>query len=36
MSESIARILIIDDKPASVGLLLAYLGDRDIDLMCRS
>lgn len=33
MSEPIARILIIDDQPASVGLLLAYLGDRDIDLM---
>ena len=33
MSESIPRLLIIDDQPASVGLLLAYLGDRDIDLM---
>ena len=33
MSEPIARLLIIEDQPASVGLLLAYLGDRDIDLM---
>jgi CheY-like chemotaxis protein/AraC-like DNA-binding protein len=27
------RLLIIDDLPASVGLLLAYLGDRDLDIL---
>lgn len=33
MPDSIARLLIVDDQPASVGLLLAYLGDCDIDLL---
>ena len=33
MSEFIARILVIDDQPASVGLLMAYLQDCDIDLL---
>jgi YesN/AraC family two-component response regulator len=33
MPDSIARLLIVDDQPASVGLLLAYLGDREIDLL---
>ena len=33
MSEFIARILIVDDQPASVGLLMAYLKDREIDLL---
>jgi DNA-binding response OmpR family regulator len=33
MSDPIARLLIVDDQPASVGLLLAYLGDCDIDLL---
>jgi DNA-binding response OmpR family regulator len=29
----IARVLVIDDQPTSVGLLMAYLQDRDIDLL---
>lgn len=29
----IARILVVDDQPASIGLLMAYLKDRDIDLL---
>ena len=33
MPDTIARLLIIDDQPASVGLLLAYLEDSDIDLL---
>lgn len=33
MSDNIARILIIDDQPASIGLLIAYLQGRDIDLL---
>jgi DNA-binding response OmpR family regulator len=33
MTDFIARILVVDDQPASVGLLLAYLQDRDIDLL---
>ena len=33
MTEFIARILVVDDQPASIGLLLAYLQDRDIDLL---
>ncbi len=33
MSDFIARILVVDDQPTSVGLLLAYLQDRDIDLL---
>ncbi len=33
MPDFIARILVVDDQPASVGLLMAYLKDRDIDLL---
>ena len=33
MPESTPRILIIDDQPASVGLLLAYLGDCKLDIL---
>lgn len=33
MPEFIARILIVDDQPASVGLLMAYLKDREFDLL---
>jgi len=33
MADFIARVLVVDDQPASVGLLLAYLKDRDIDLL---
>jgi DNA-binding response OmpR family regulator len=33
MADCNARILLVDDQPASVGLLLAYLRDRDIDLL---
>jgi CheY-like chemotaxis protein len=33
MADFIARILLVDDQPASVGLLMAYLEDRDIDLL---
>jgi DNA-binding response OmpR family regulator len=33
MPDCSARILLVDDQPASVGLLLAYLKDRDIDLL---
>ncbi len=33
MSSFIARILVVDDQPASVGLLMAYLQDREIDLL---
>jgi DNA-binding response OmpR family regulator len=33
MADFIARILVVDDQPASVGLLLAYLKGRDIDLL---
>jgi DNA-binding response OmpR family regulator len=29
----IARILLVDDQPSSIGLLMAYLKDRDIDLL---
>jgi DNA-binding response OmpR family regulator len=29
----IARILLVDDQPSSLGLLMAYLKDRDIDLL---
>ncbi|NCA68917.1 MAG: response regulator [Sphingobacteriia bacterium] len=32
-SDSIARLLIIDDQPTSVGLLMAYLGKSGIDLL---
>jgi DNA-binding response OmpR family regulator len=33
MSEFIARILVVDYQPTSVGLLMAYLQDCDIDLL---
>lgn len=33
MPTSKTRLLIIDDQPTSVGLLLAYLGDSNIDLL---
>jgi DNA-binding response OmpR family regulator len=33
MADFIARILVVDDQPASIGLLMAYLKDRDIDLL---
>ncbi|RKT43832.1 response regulator transcription factor [Thiocapsa rosea] len=33
MTDNMARILIIDDQPASIGLLIAYLQGRDIDLL---
>ncbi|TVQ85951.1 MAG: AraC family transcriptional regulator [Chromatiaceae bacterium] len=33
MADNLARILIIDDQPASIGLLIAYLQGRDIDLL---
>lgn len=33
MANHVARILIIDDQPASIGLLLAYLQGRDIDIL---
>ncbi|MCG6941364.1 MAG: response regulator [Thiohalocapsa sp.] len=33
MPDFIARILVVDDQPASVGLLMAYLKDREIDLL---
>jgi DNA-binding response OmpR family regulator len=33
MADNVARILIIDDQPASIGLLIAYLQGRDIDLL---
>lgn len=32
MTDTTSRLLIIDDQPASVGLLLAYLGHRDLDI----
>jgi hypothetical protein len=31
MADFIARILLVDEQPASVGLLMAYLEDRDIN-----
>lgn len=33
MADNLARILIVDDQPASIGLLIAYLQGRDIDLL---
>jgi DNA-binding response OmpR family regulator len=33
MADNLARILIIDDQPASIGLLIAYLQGRDIELL---
>jgi DNA-binding response OmpR family regulator len=33
MPTGVARILIVDDEPGSVGLLLAYLGRQDVDPM---
>ena len=33
MSASNTRLLIIDDQPNSVGLLLAYLGDKGVDIL---
>ena len=36
MPDTIARLLIIDDQPASVGLLLAYLEDSDTISILRS
>ncbi|WPL16991.1 Stalked cell differentiation-controlling protein [Thiorhodovibrio winogradskyi] len=33
MPHFIARILVVDDQPASINLLLAYLKDREIDLL---
>ena len=33
MSQFIARILVVDDQPASIGLLMAYLKDQAIDLL---
>ncbi len=33
MAENVARLLIVDDQPASIGLLIAYLKGRDIDLL---
>jgi DNA-binding response OmpR family regulator len=33
MADFIARILLVDDQPTSIGLLMAYLKDRDIDLL---
>ena len=33
MAESTPRLLIIDDQPDSVALLLSYFGDRDIDIL---
>ncbi len=33
MPDFIARILVVDDQPASVGLLMGYLKDRDMDLL---
>jgi DNA-binding response OmpR family regulator len=33
MADCTARILVVDDQPTSVGLLMAYLKDRDIDLL---
>lgn len=33
MPEFNARLLIIDDQPCSVGLLLAYLGDKSVDIL---
>jgi DNA-binding response OmpR family regulator len=33
MPEPTPRLLIIDDQPASVGLLLAYLGDHNLDIL---
>lgn len=33
MTDFIARILVVDDQPTSVGLLIAYLQDRQIDLL---
>lgn len=32
MPDTSPRLLIIDDQPASVALLLAYLGDRNLDI----
>jgi DNA-binding response OmpR family regulator len=33
MTDCAARILVVDDQPTSVGLLMAYLKGRDIDLL---
>lgn len=33
MPDFIARVLVVDDQPSSVALLMAYLKDRDIDLL---